>query len=238
MAYTKFKYLKNSYIVFDIDGERKHCYEDYGLVLSSYKTGVPRVKTSKVSAKTINGDIDFTEIVNTTPKYENIRLEFVFKVLEGMGQFGRIKRDFIKAYHGKLIKLEIHDKDADIYERYTGRLFVNEFECDKYSGTIVVDVDALPNYEIYNRDIYKAIKKDGSFGVFDIRNRGWYFGISLKARVINDVSGVRVWSTTLTNEFKYMALPQGYANIQYSGSATEIEIEYEIVGDALYEDNI
>lgn len=117
-----------------------HTYDDFSLILSSKKIGVPQPKTELLEVPGSDEMLDFTEFFGDV-KYENRKLEFEFTTLVPQSKFMTLFSRIQNALNGKRMKIVL-DEDPDFY--YSGRVSVKEWLADKSIGKITIECDCDP----------------------------------------------------------------------------------------------
>ena len=123
-------------------------YEDWNIVLTKIELPPPEPKTMSVEIKGADGEIDLSEVLTNDIKFKNRIIKLTFEVMDDT-QYYSITSEMAKYLHGKKMTVRLSN-DEDYY--YTGRTFINSWECVKRKGTIVVSVDADPyKYDVIER---------------------------------------------------------------------------------------
>lgn len=117
-----------------------HTYDDFSLILSSKKIGVPQPKTELLEVPGSDEMLDFTEFFGDV-KYENRKLEFEFTTLVPQTKFMTLFSRIQNALNGKRMKIVL-DEDPDFY--YSGRVSVKEWLADRSIGKITIECDCDP----------------------------------------------------------------------------------------------
>lgn len=125
-------------------------YGDWNIVLTKAEIPPPTPKTMSVEIKGADGVIDLSEVLTDDIKYKNRTIKLTFEVLNDT-QYYSITSEVAKYLHGKKVTFRINNDDSYYY---TGRAFINSWECVKRKGIIVVTVDADPyKYEVTEKII-------------------------------------------------------------------------------------
>ena len=123
-------------------------YEDWNIVLTKIELPPPEPKTMSVEIKGADGEIDLSEVLTNDIKFKNRIIKLTFEVMDDT-QYYSITSEMAKYLHGKKMTVRLSN-DEDYY--YTGRTFINSWECVKRKGIIVVSVDADPyKYDVIER---------------------------------------------------------------------------------------
>ena len=134
-------------VIFNND---KSAYGDWNIVLTKTEIPPPTPKTMDVEIKGADGVIDLSEVLTDDIKYKNRTIKLTFEVLNDI-QYYSITSEVAKYLHSKKVTFRINNDDSYYY---TGRAFVNSWECVKRKGIIVITVDADPyKYEVTEKII-------------------------------------------------------------------------------------
>lgn len=119
----------------------KHTYDDWGLVITDKKLGLPTPKTSSVNIDGADGVIDTSEVLCGEIKFNNRMLEFEFTMTTDYADYNELTTEIANYLHGKKLKI-ILDEDDQYY--YYGRCSINEWNSDKRIGKIVIKCECEP----------------------------------------------------------------------------------------------
>ena len=120
-------------------------FYDWNIVLTKAEIPPPEPKSLTVEIQGADGEIDLSEVLTNDIKYNNREIKLTFEVLND-AEYYEITKDIAKYLHGKRITFTL-THDDDYY--YTGRAYINSWECVKRKGTIVITINADPyKYEI------------------------------------------------------------------------------------------
>ena len=134
-------------VIFNND---KSAYGDWNIVLTKTEIPPPTPKTMDVEIKGADGIIDLSEVLTDDIKFKNRTIKLTFEVLDD-SQYYSITSEVAKYLHGKKVTFRLNN-DENYY--YTGRAFINSWECVKRKGVIVITVDADPyKYEMTEKVI-------------------------------------------------------------------------------------
>ena len=115
-------------------------FNDWNIVLTNSEIPFPEPKTSIVNIKGADGVLDLSEVLSGEVKYSTRTLKLTFELLDDTDYTELINR--IGSYiHGKKITLQF--TNDDLYY-YVGRATINNWECIKRKGKIVISVDCEP----------------------------------------------------------------------------------------------
>lgn len=117
-----------------------HTYNDFSLILSSKKIGVPQPKTELLEVPGADEPIDFTEFFGDV-KFDNRKLEFEFTTLVPQSEFMTLFSRIQNVLNGKRMQIVL-DEDTDFY--YSGRVSVKEWLADQSIGKITIECDCDP----------------------------------------------------------------------------------------------
>lgn len=126
----------------------KHTYDDWDLVLTGKKIGLPTPKTSSVNPDGADGEIDTSEVLADEIKFNNRQLDFEFTMTTPYDDYNEITTEIANYLHGRKLKI-ILDEDDDYY--YYGRCQINEWSSDRRIGKIVISCKCEP-YKYALRD--------------------------------------------------------------------------------------
>ncbi len=117
-----------------------HTYNDFSLILSSKKIGVPKPKTELLEVPGADEPIDFTEFFGDV-KFDNRKLEFEFTTLVPQSEFMTLFSRIQNTLNGKRMQIVL-DEDPNFY--YSGRVSVKEWLADQSIGKITIECDCDP----------------------------------------------------------------------------------------------
>lgn len=127
-----------------IFNEDKSAYFDWNIVLVKADIPLPLPKTSGVDIKGADGLLDLTEVTGDV-KYQNRTCKLHFELMD-TNNYDDLKSEISNYLHGKNITF-VKTNDSNFY--YYGRASVNEWECSKQTGRLVITVNAEPyKYEV------------------------------------------------------------------------------------------
>lgn len=123
-----------------IFNDEKSAYDEWNIVLTKPEIPLPAPKTSSVDIKGANGLLDLSEALTGDIVYNNRTLKLTFEMMDDTDFYDLISN--ISNYlHGKVVTVRL-TKDNDYY--YIGRASINNWECIKRKGIIVITVDCEP----------------------------------------------------------------------------------------------
>lgn len=123
-----------------IFNDEKSAYDDWNIVLTKAEIPLPTPKTSIVDIKGADGVLDLTEALTGDVQYNNRPIKLTFEMLNDNDYYGLIT-EISNYLHGRMVTVTLTN-DEDYY--YIGRATINQWECVKRKGTIVISVDAEP----------------------------------------------------------------------------------------------
>ena len=134
-----------------IFNNEKSAFYDWNIVLTKADIPLPAPKTSTVDIKGADGVLDLSEVLTGDVLYNNRTIKLIFEMLNDNDYYGLIT-EISNYLHGQKIKFTLNN-DEDYY--YIGRATINQWECVKRKGTIVISVDCEP----YKYAVIETIKK-------------------------------------------------------------------------------
>lgn len=133
-----------------IFNNEKSAYYDWDIVLTKAEIPLPTPKTSTVDIKGADGVLDLSEVLTGDILYNNRPAKLTFEMMDDTDYWDLMTK--ISNYlHGQKIKFTLNN-DEDYY--YTGRATINQWECIKRKGKIVISVDCEP----YKYAVIETIK--------------------------------------------------------------------------------
>ena len=126
-----------------------HSWTSWGLYLKSRPSvAPPKPKTAYDELIGADGSLDLTEALTGDVKYGMRDLHFEFTTINARESWFDTFSSVMNAIHGRRMRI-VMDEDPEYY--YEGRVTVNEFQSNKYTGVIVVDAVCDPyKYAITN----------------------------------------------------------------------------------------
>ena len=134
-----------------IFNNEKSAFYDWNIVLTKAEIPLPTPKTSTVDIKGADGVLDLTEALTGDVQYNNRAIKLTFEMMDD-ADYSTLISDISNYLHGQNIKFTLNN-DEDYY--YTGRATINQWECIKRKGKIVISVDCEP----YKYAVIETIKK-------------------------------------------------------------------------------
>ena len=123
-----------------IFNNEKSAFYDWNIVLTKAEIPLPTPKTSTVDIKGADGVLDLSEVLTGDVLYNNRTIKLTFEMLNDNDYYGLIT-EISNYIHGQKIKFTLNN-DEDYY--YIGRATINQWECVKRKGKIVIQVDCEP----------------------------------------------------------------------------------------------
>lgn len=198
-----------------------HSYNDFSLILSSKKIGVPKPKIELLEVAGADEMLDFTEFFGDV-KYNNRTLEFEFRTIVERSEFMTLFSRIQNALNGKRMKIVL-DEDPNFF--YSGRVSVKEWLCDKTVGKITIECDCNP---------YK-LKKDKTIVTNMIETEKTIVLTNLRKQVVPvfksdaemtiEFNGNSYSMSAGESRFPSILLKEGESTITLKGNGT-VTIEY------------
>ena len=123
-----------------IFNNEKSAYYDWNIVLTKAEIPLPTPKTSIVDIKGADGVLDLSEVLTGDIPYNNRLIKLTFEMMDDIDYYNLIS-EISNYLHGKKITVNLTN-DEDYY--YVGRATINQWECVKRKGKIVIQVDCEP----------------------------------------------------------------------------------------------
>lgn len=189
---AKVSYYGDHSVTFDVDGERRHTWDDWRLVPVTGAIPTPAIPQPKTNFKDIpgaDGQLDYTEVLAGL-KYQMRQGSWEFYVVWNGEPWADRYSSIVRFIQGKQCKI-ILDDDPNYY--YSGRVAVNSIKPNEQYATItfdyVVDPYRFPLIGTQTYDwLWNNLVIDGSndfnyngdntilfgniiYGIFDVSNR-------------------------------------------------------------------
>ena len=123
-----------------IFNNEKSAYYDWNIVLTKAEIPLPVPKTFTVDIKGADGVLDLSEVLTGDIPYNNRVIKLTFEMMDDTDYYNLIT-EIGNNLHGKVITVTLTN-DEDYY--YIGRATINQWECVKRKGIIVITVDCEP----------------------------------------------------------------------------------------------
>lgn len=121
------------------DGD-KSAYLDWNIVLTKAEIPLPKVKSSTVDIMGADGILDLSEVLTGDVKFDVRQAKLTFEVMDD-SKFTEIITEIGNYLHGKNVTFTLNN-DEEFY--YSGRATINNWECSRRKGKIVITVDCEP----------------------------------------------------------------------------------------------
>lgn len=118
----------------------KSAYNEWNIVLTKTEIPLPVPKTSTVDIKGADGLLDLSEVLTGDILYNNRQIKLTFEMMDDT-DFYELITNISNYLHGRIVTVRL-TKDDMYY--YRGRASINEWECVKRKGIIVITVDCEP----------------------------------------------------------------------------------------------
>ena len=134
-------------------------FYDWNIVLTKSEIEFPAPKTSTVDIKGADGVLDLSEALTGEVKYSNRTIDLTFELLDDADYTSLISK--IGAYvHGQRITVQLTN---DPLYYYTGRAYIDSWDCVKRKGKIVITIECEPykyriDETIINVDVFNETK--------------------------------------------------------------------------------
>ena len=115
-------------------------FDDWDLVLTKIENPPPKPKLVTVDVKGADGILDLSEVATGELRYDNRLIKLTFEMLK-VKEYSTLITEIANKIHGKKVTLLLTNDDNYYYE---GRATINNWECSKNKGTIVINLDAYP----------------------------------------------------------------------------------------------
>ena len=123
-----------------IFNDEKSAYDEWNIVLTKADIPLPEPKVSLVEIKGADGVLDLSEVLTGDILYNNRTITLTFEMMDDTDYYDLISN--ISNYlHGRIVTISLTN-DEDYY--YVGRASINQWQCIKRQGIIVITVDAEP----------------------------------------------------------------------------------------------
>ena len=123
-----------------IFNDEKSAHDEWNIVLTKTDIPLPKPKTSLVEIKGADGVLDLSEALTGDILYNNRTITLTFEMMDDTDYYDLISN--ISNYlHGRKVTISLTN-DEDYY--YVGRASINQWQCIKRQGIIVITVDAEP----------------------------------------------------------------------------------------------
>ena len=115
-------------------------FDDWNIVLTNADIPLPEPKTSQVEIKGMDGVLDLSEALTGDIQYSNRLIKLTFAIMDDT-EYQSLITKISNFLHGRKVEMRFtNDNDYNYY----GRAKINEWECNKHIGKIVITVDCEP----------------------------------------------------------------------------------------------
>lgn len=133
-----------------IFNEKKSAYDEWNIVLTKTEIPLPVPKTSTVDIKGADGLLDLSEVLTGDVLYSNRQIKLTFEMMDDT-DYRELITTISNYLHGRVVTIRLTNDDSYYY---TGRASINEWECIKRKGIIVITVDCDP----YKYALYETVR--------------------------------------------------------------------------------
>lgn len=117
-----------------------NCFEDWNIVLTQINIPFPTPKINIIDIPGSDGYIDLSEVLTGDVKYNNRVCKLTFEMMD-LTDYNDLISKISNYLHGKIVTF-IQTKDENYF--YKGRARIDEWECSKNRGIIVISIDCEP----------------------------------------------------------------------------------------------
>lgn len=132
-----------------IFNSEKSAYDDWNIVLTSSKVPLPTPKTATVDINGADGVLDLSEVLTGDVTYNYRPITLNFDMMDD-SDYHTLISNIANYLHGKNVTLRFTN-DNDFY--YVGRAYINDWECVKRIGKIVIHVNCYPYKYLINETV-------------------------------------------------------------------------------------
>lgn len=200
-----------------IFNNEKSAFYDWNIILTKAEIPLPTPKASTVDIKGADGVLDLTEALTGDVQYNNRPIKLTFEMMDDTDYYDLIS-EIGNYLHGQKIKFTLNN-DEDYY--YIGRATINQWECIKRKGKIVISVDCEP----YKYAVIETIKKvqvsNQTKTVTLINNRKRICpNLDVTGNITLKISGVDYKLSEGKQQLVNFKLSEGNNTIKVSGNGT------------------
>ena len=205
-----------------IFNNEKSAYDDWNIVLTKAEIPLPTPKTSIVDIKGADGVIDLTEALTGDVQYNNRPIKLTFEMMDDI-DYSTLISDISNYLHGKVVTVTLSNDD-DYY--YRGRATINQWECVKRKGKIVIQIDSEP-YKYLVTETVRTITVNNQTKTITLPNSRKRVcpNLNVTGTVTLTVNGVTYELTEGKQQLVNFILVEGNNAIKISGNGT-ITITY------------
>lgn len=124
-------------VIFNDD---KSAYDEWNIVLTKAEIPLPAPKISTVDIKGADGLLDLSEVLTGDILYNNRTIKLTFEMTDDTDYYSLIT-EISNYLHGRMVTVTLSNDDEYYYR---GRATINQWECVKRKGKIVIQVDCEP----------------------------------------------------------------------------------------------
>lgn len=200
-----------------IFNNEKSAFYDWNIVLTKAEIPLPTPKTSTVDIKGADGVLDLSEVLTGDIQYNNRTIKLTFAMMDDTDFYDLISN--ISNYlHGQKIKFTLNN-DEDYY--YIGRATINQWECVKRKGTIVISVDCEP-YKYAVIETIKTIQVSNQTKTVTLINNRKIIcpNLDVTGNITLKISGVDYKLSEGKQQLVNFKLSEGNNTIKVSGNGT------------------
>ena len=123
-----------------IFNNEKSAFDDWNIILTKAEIPLPAPKISTVDIKGADGLLDLSEVLTGDILYGNRTIKLTFEMTDDNDYYSLIT-EISNYLHGKMVTVTLSNDDEYYYK---GRATINQWECVKRKGKIVIQVDCEP----------------------------------------------------------------------------------------------
>lgn len=197
-----------------------HTGNDWGLILNSKNIETPKAKITKIDVEGRDGDIDLSEVLTGSIKYENRKASFTFLLTDGTYiDRERLINTILNEVHGKKLNIILDD---DVLHYLTGRCIITKSDNDKAYGVIEIESDCEPwRYSVIEST--RTVEVSADVKEVALVNRGSKTvipALTVEGNVTLEYNNQSVSLSTGEYKVASLALKTGTTLIKLNGSGT------------------
>lgn len=195
----------------------KSAYDEWNIVLTKIEISLPTPKTSKVDVKGADGVLDLSEVLTGDIQYNNRTLKLTFEMMDDTSYYDLIT-EIGNYIHGKNVTVRLSN-DNDYY--YIGRAIINQWECVKRKGKIVIQVDCEPyKYAVLKTVKNVTVNNETKTVVLQNNRKRVCPNLNVTGTITLTINGVNYELAEGTQQLINFKLIEGNNTIQVSGNGT------------------
>ena len=200
-----------------IFNNEKSAYYDWNIILTKAEIPLPTPKTSTVDIKGADGVLDLSEVLTGDIQYNNRTIKLNFAMMDDTDYYD-LMTTISNYLHGQKIKFTLNN-DEDYY--YIGRATINQWECVKRKGTIVISVDCEP-YKYAVIETIKTIQVSNQTKIVTLINNRKRIcpNLDVTGNITLKISGVDYKLSEGKQQLVNFKLSEGNNTIKVSGNGT------------------